>query len=546
VTIKIVDIFAGPGGLGEGFCAFQEPEIEKKRFEIVLSVEKDPHAHQTLTLRSFFRQFRSGNIPEDYYRFVRGEITLETLFEKWPEEAERARSETWKAELGEGKNAVSSDLVDQRIRAALNGSNDWVLIGGPPCQAYSVVGRSRRRERMLDAEKDERVGLYKQYLRILAVHNPPAFVMENVKGLLSAQTKESPVFKSILRDLADPLEAYLSEYGNNGEALNCAGYNIYSLAAEPDGYDAGISPVYSQNDYLIFTERYGIPQCRHRVILLGVRKDIDLQPGILPAEKPVDLRKIFEGLPALRSSISKRKDSEKEWKSVLSQLLSSDIFNEMDEDVRNEIKRQLQKIRVSDAGTGGEFLPADNVSVGYRPDWYLDESLKGVCNHTARGHMESDLLRYLFVACFGKVKHQSPKLSDFPSGLLPLHKNVHDGVAGKIFDDRFRVQLPDEPCKTITSHISKDGHYYIHPDPSQCRSFTVREAARIQTFPDNYYFCGSRTAQFVQVGNAVPPLLAEKIAGIVDKLFEGIHCRKGSVKKRSLFSGNIQLQIRFN
>ena len=537
MTIKIIDIFAGPGGLGEGFCAFKVPETNKNKFEIVLSVEKDSYAHQTLTLRSFFRQFRPGNIPGEYYQFVRGEITLERLYEKWPEESEKAKSETWKAELGEGKNAVSSDLVDQRIISALNGSKDWILIGGPPCQAYSVVGRSRRRERMLDAEKDERVGLYKQYLRILAVHNPPVFVMENVKGLLSAKTRESPVFNSILRDLADPLEAYLSEYGNSGTNLNCPGYHIYSLAAEPDGYDAGRNPVYSHNDYLICTERHGIPQCRHRVILLGVRKDIDLQPVILPAEKPVGLSKVLKGLPALRSSISKNKDSEKEWKNVLNQLLSSDIFDEMDEDVQNEIKRQLQKIRFSNTGTGGEFMPAENVSIGYRPDWFLDEGLKGVCNHTARGHMESDLIRYLFVACFGKVKNKPPKLSDFPSGLLPLHKNVHDGIAGKTFDDRFRVQLPDEPCKTITSHISKDGHYYIHPDPSQCRSFTVREAARIQTFPDNYFFCGSRTAQFVQVGNAVPPLLAEKIAGIVNKLFEGIHCRKGSEKKEIFFRG---------
>ena len=136
--------------------------------------------------------------------------------------------------------------------------------------------------------------------------------------------------------------------------------------------------------------------------------------------------------------------------------------------------------------------------------------------------MDSDLLRYLFVSCFAKVNKRSPKLEDFPAALLPDHKNVKAGIEDKKFADRFRVQLWDQPCKTITSHISKDGHYYIHPDPTQCRSFTVREAARIQTFPDNYFFCGPRTSQFIQVGNAVPPLLANQIAGIVYTAFKAI------------------------
>ena len=139
----------------------------------------------------------------------------------------------------------------------------------------------------------------------------------------------------------------------------------------------------------------------------------------------------------------------------------------------------------------------------------------GVCNHSTRGHIAKDLQRYLFAACFADVKKASPKLSDFPTNLLPLHKNVKEGLSENKFADRFRVQLSNFPASTITSHISKDGHYYIHPDPTQCRSLTVREAARIQTFPDNYYFCGPRTAQYIQVGNAVPPLLGKKIATVV-------------------------------
>ena len=149
--------------------------------------------------------------------------------------------------------------------------------------------------------------------------------------------------------------------------------------------------------------------------------------------------------------------------------------------------------------------------------WLERPELRAIAQHETRGHMVSDLGRYLFAAVFGTVRGYSPKAADFPLALSPDHRNWHTGV----FNDRFRVQLADEASTTVTSHISKDGHYFIHPDPLQCRSLTVREAARLQTFPDDYVFLGNRTQQYVQVGNAVPPFLARQIAQLVLASVEG-------------------------
>jgi DNA (cytosine-5)-methyltransferase 1 len=523
MEIPIIDIFAGPGGLGEGFSALLDPESKKRRFKIALSIEKDEFAHKTLTLRSFFRQFPPGNVPPDYYEYIKGQITLDDLYKNWPEQAQKAKNDAWQAELGESEKAVSNSIVDKRIRAALEGKKEWLLIGGPPCQAYSVVGRSRRQEKVLDEKKDERVGLYKQYLRILAIHTPAVFIMENVKGLLSAITEENPVFLKILEDLSDPVRAYFPIPKRDRIKLKCPGYRIYSLVAEPITIDVNGNPVFCPKDFVIQSENYGIPQTRHRVILLGVRNDIELQPEILVPQAQVPISNVLDGLPRLRSSVSKDTNDGGTWKEVLKKISQKIYLNGIDQKVKDEILAVSDNLSLPKKEVGDEYIALERNKILYCPEWYLDEKLEGVCNHAARGHMESDLLRYCFASCFAKVKKRSPKLEDFPVALLPTHKNVQEGIVDKKFADRFRVQLWEKPCKTITSHISKDGHYYIHPDPTQCRSFTVREAARIQTFPDNYFFCGPRTSQFIQVGNAVPPLLAYQIARIVDYIFAAMN-----------------------
>jgi DNA (cytosine-5)-methyltransferase 1 len=153
--------------------------------------------------------------------------------------------------------------------------------------------------------------------------------------------------------------------------------------------------------------------------------------------------------------------------------------------------------------------------------WFIDRRIKGVTLHDARYHMPRDLRRYLFASHYARVHGESPRIADFPHRLRPAHKNVREAVREDLFSDRFRVQIRGKPASTVVSHISKDGHYYIHYDPIQCRSLTVREAARLQTFPDNYFFDGTRTSRYQQVGNAVPPLLARQMAAIVRAILAG-------------------------
>lgn len=513
-AISVIDIFAGPGGLSEGFSRVKN-KSGKLVFDIVLSIEKDPFAHSTLKLRTLFRELQKSQSSglKSYYSYIRGEKSIEDLYKSNPIEADIADNKAWLAELGSESFPV--DTVRQRISKAIGSSKDFILIGGPPCQAYSIVGRSRNKGiATYDPNQDKRQVLYREYLRILADHKPIMFVMENVKGMLSATLNNKKIVHEIVKDLQNPSRAF----EDIAESDNEIGYKLFSFVSNKQYTDGDLT------DLIIHSEKFDIPQQRHRVIILGIRNDIP-HSGLTPlVEKPpVNVNDVLSDLPKLRSGLSKQQDSSVKWIESISKVLKAPWFKRMakrnDLDLHKHLLETIETIKLSSLDRGGMFISGKQNNASHLSNWFIDKNIGGVTNHETRSHIESDLYRYLFASCYAQAYGYSPTLKQYPKEILPNHKNAHviDDPDNKntIFGDRFRVQVKDKPATTITSHISKDGHYYIHPDPTQCRSLTVREAARIQTFPDNYFFCGPRTSQYHQVGNAVPPYLAYQIAQIV-------------------------------
>ncbi len=494
--IGVVDVFAGCGGLSEGFSQLKQGGTFP--FDVRLHIEKEKAPMRTLYLRTFYHQFRECEVPESYYAYVRGQIDHEELLRLHPAEASEAERRCLQVELGDPETDVP--MVDRRISEATRDTDDWVLVGGPPCQAYSVIGRSRNRGRVdYNINTDHRTQLYKEYLNILAAHKPTVFVMENVRGLLSASLHNKSMFQQMARDLEGP------------------GYQLYYLSNGKQYLDDEYHP-YNPTDFVIKTEEYGIPQARHRVIILGVRNDVSTRPKPLKPSQCVTSAEALDGLPRVRSGLSTN-DNPVGWIKAIREIKQQHWWPDVDSSIQSRICNTLVELELPKHGRGGRFLDSPPASV-WRPDWFLDERLSGTLNHQARTHRKDDLWRYMFASSLVKEKARPFHIRDFPQGLRPGHRNIESSLKNGTFTDRFCVVPESEPSKTVTSHIRKDGHYYIHYSPAQCRSLTVREAARLQSFPDNYFFEGNRTEQYKQVGNAVPPLLSFQIADSVAQLLE--------------------------
>ena len=501
--MPVVDLFSGPGGLAEGFATFRSPK-GRRRFHVALSIESDRDAHRTLLLRAFLRQFPTS-FPSEYYDFLNGTITGEPDWKAlYPGQWVDACDETKCLELGTRLASIFLRKRIQTIREEHGGRT--VLLGGPPCQSYSVIGRSRNLgNTRYNAKQDKRLSLYRYFAQVLAWLRPAVAVMENVKGILSAERNGKPIFPRVLRSLRD--------------AGHADSYRLFALSAPSGGcaWDEGLS----LSDFLVNAEDHGVPQSRHRVFVICVRRDLaeTLPEKCLPRLEGADgiasVNDVIGAMPRLRSRLS-RGDSPDAWQEAV--RAACDLVDEhqpmMDSAEEKRFRRALAEARSTAYGTAlpcrdarGRVALPEHCPPELRK-WIFDGKLERLPNNETRAHMPSDLARYLFAATFARTFGRSPKRHDFPPAFAPNHANWLSGS----FDDRFRVQVANQPGTTVTSHIAKDGHYFIHPDPRQCRSLTVREVARLQTFRDNYFFHGSRSKQYIQVGNAVPPFLAHQIA----------------------------------
>ena len=438
--MKVIDLFAGAGGLGEGFY--------NAGFSISASIDNNTHCLNTLRTRALYRYFKKIN-EQEYFKL----ITSSTLDH---------RTELYNTLFNDNKikeKVLSLDLsktFDKNVRKELISieKDCDVIIGGPPCQAYSLINTKTRNK-----SSDIRHVLFKNYLHIIDIIKPKVFLFENVVGMTSSRING----KNIIQLFEDDLKKMKTKY----------------LIISKRGDKNDLS--YNRNDYIYDMSTYGIPQKRRRFILVAVRKDI------YKKHNKNDLCKKF---------FSKKEYETFTVKNAIGDLPKINALNKRGEDIylKNKVRKKSGSL--------------------YSKSLYMNYD--GVFNHRSRTHMKQDLERYKFLASLKKndrVSNTMKLFKDKRPDLLPEHKNLSS------FVDRFKVHYSDSLAHTIMAHISKDGHYYIHYDPKQNRSLTVREAARIQSFSDNYFFEGPRTEQFKMVGNAVPPvftrILAEKIMDII-------------------------------
>lgn len=386
-----VDLFAGCGGLSEGFY--------KQGYKALLHLEIDNVACKTLSTRMKYYAYSNNDVEK---AVLCADITSDGIL----------------------------DEIDKRVNEEVD-----IIIGGPPCQAFSSVGRAQSPDSM---NSDPRNYLFENYLSILNHLHPKMFIFENVKGLLSARPKGVKIFDTIIREMS----------------------KTYNVSSDP-------------KTLLLNAADYGVPQIRERVIIIGIRKDIDY----------IDINDVYKAIKKTNSDT----DS-----SLPNYITVADAISD------------LPKLQ---AGEGANVM---KVAVKKNKNSYIKKignDSGEVFNHFARNHNNMDRERYRILS-----ENKNWQLKDLQAVRPDL---IHHDP--KHFGNRYTVQSYDRPGKTVVAHLYKDGNLFIHPDPEQARTFTVREAARIQSFPDDFFFEGSRTDQYKQVGNAVPPIMAEAFAKTLRK-----------------------------
>jgi len=411
--ITVLDLFSGAGGLAEGFY--------RVGAKFIAHIEMDKYACDTLRTRQSYWNLKRKNRIDIYYDYLLKKIDRNKL---WKEAKLKENTIINKEINKETLQSIFNQVQDNLKKEKLN--NIDIVIGGPPCQAYSIVGRARIG---CAVEHDPRNYLYKYYVEFLKKFKPKIFIFENVPGLKSAGKGK-----------------YLK---NLKEAVLKVGYNL-------------------ELRELVATD-FGVLQNRKRIIIIGWRKEFDFY---YPEFDKIDISKykvfhLLEDLPEIKPN-SKICGKGKYIKKPNEYLIASkirekdfDILTQHETRFTNERDRKIYKIAIE--------------------KWFK----------------ENKNLRYDELIKIDKS--------------LVTHKNT------KSFLNRFNVVKSNmNYTHTLVAHIANDGHYYIHPDINQLRSISIREAARIQSFPDDFYFEGPRTSIFKQIGNAVPPLMAEKIA---DKIF---------------------------
>lgn len=416
--LRYLDLFAGAGGLSEGFI--------RAGFSPVAHIEMDKAACYTLKTRLVYNWLKKHKLENKYYNYLEGKISREELYNMVPK---RIIESVLNYEI----SWENIEDIFKSIDHKLNGKKIDLIVGGPPCQAYSLVGRARDKEHM---KGDSRNYLYILYAEFLKKYKPKYFVFENVLGLLSAKDKDGQLY-------FDKMRLLFKECGYTTE------YNVLNAAD------------------------YGVLQNRKRIILIGKYNGHNgFYPEVKKEKVKYKVEEIFADLPKLQSNEGK--------KGVI--------------ETKNYQGKYLYKSKIKKC------------------------NLERTTFHFARYLNNQDKEIYKIAIKLWDTKKRRLKYTDLPK-TLQSQKNKNS------FLDRFKVVASDlESSQTVVAHISKDGHYFIHPDIQQIRSLTVREVARLQTFPDDYYFESetgrpSMTSAYKQIGNAVPVLLAEKIARGILKIW---------------------------